>query len=530
MATYTIKYGDTLGGIASQTGKSIQELMRLNPSITDPDKIYAGRTLNVGDNAPAPAPTPASSSKQTIAQVAKVSVPNYVEDPTTSKIGKSLKQQATEKVNEEAIRAATRARIQGQIDAINAAVQDQIVNFRNTTGKNRQGQSYALAAAGGRIGSATGEAEFRTTEDFNNQEEQTYRSEANAKISALLGAATRDATAEIESKRAAIKEGADKYFEFLETQGQRKKDQITAFLRNMLALGVDPSEIDDKDFEQIEDQYGFTKDQLVSLFGDIKTEQDSATRATEKEKVELDKAKMAANQFDLSEGEARYVYDPETGTAKLVAARAKTYAPKEGGGSSSSGTTLAYDDPNYTLDAIRKSKGGRVMTQGELKPITDIQTIVGQADTLTKFINTVDTGPIVGIIKSNNPYDEKAQAMKAAITAIVPKLARGVYGEVGVLTDADIENYSKTIANLRSTADVNKAVMAMTLDIATRSLASQLNSMAAGQRDVSRFESIYTGLNERASDLKSQLGYGSAPSSEPASFTSKSGKTYNLPN
>ena len=212
MNSYTIQYGDTLSGIASKTGKSIQELMRLNPSITDPNKIQAGRTLNVGDNAPAPAPTPApaaTSQKQTIAQVAKVSVPTYVEDSTTTKIGNNLRDQATEKVNEEAIRAATRARIQGQIDAINAAVQDQIFNFRNTTGKNRQGQSYALAAAGGRIGSATGEAEFRTTEDYNNQEEQTYRSEANVKISQLLGASMRDAQTEIEAKRAAIKEGAD---------------------------------------------------------------------------------------------------------------------------------------------------------------------------------------------------------------------------------------------------------------------------------------------------------------------------------
>lgn len=531
MASYTIKYGDTLSGIASQTGKSMQELLTLNPSISDPNKIYAGRSINLGADAPTPAPDPNAGKKQTIAQVAKVSVPDYVEDPTTTKIGKTLKSQATDKVNESAIRAATRARIQEQIDVINAAVADQIANFRKTTGKNREGQSYALAAAGGRIGSATGESEIRATEDFNNQEEQTYRSEGNVKVGALLGAASRDAQAEIEAKRAAIKEGTDKYFEFLETQGARKKDQITSFLRNMLALGVDPTEIEDKDFEKIQDQYGFTKDQLSSFFSEIKTQQESANREAEKEKVDLDKARMDANQFDLSEGQARYVYDPETGEAKLVAARAKTYAPGSGGngGGNSSGTTLAYDDANYTLDAIRKSKGGRVMTQGELKPITDIQTIVGQADALTSLINSVDTGPIVGIIKSNNPYDTKAQQMKAAITAIVPKLARGVYGEVGVLTDADIENYSRTIANLRSTGEVNKAVMAMTLDIATRSLASQLNSMAAGQRDVSRFEPIYTGLNSKATSLKSELGYGATPTSEGAAYTSKGGKTYTLP-
>ena len=538
MNSYTIQYGDTLSGIASKTGKSIQELMRLNPSITDPNKIYAGRTLSLGTSAaPTPAPAPAATpAKQTIAQVAKVTVPTYVEDKTATQIGNNYKSQATQSINEEAIRAATRARIQGQIDAINAAVSDQIANFRNTTGKNRQGQSYALAAAGGRIGSATGESEFQTTENYNNQEEQTYRSEANVKISSLLGAATRDAQSEIEAKRAAIKEGADKYFEFLDNQGKQKRDQVSAFIKNMLALGVDPTELSDSDFEKLQDQYGFSKDQLISLYSDAKTQkatadQESAKSAAdlEKTKADAEKAKNEVNQFELSEGEGRYVYDPTTGTAKLVASRAKTYAP---GTTGTPGTTLGYDDPNYTLDAIRKSKGGRVMTQGELKPITDIQTIVGQTETLTGLINTIDTGPIVGIIKSVNPYDTKAQLMKAAVTAIVPKLARGVYGEVGVLTDADIENYSRTIANLKNTTDVNKAVMAMTLDIATRSLANQLNSLSAGQRDVSRFESIYTGLNAKATKLKSELGYGSAPASsaQPSTFTSKSGQSYNLPN
>ena len=307
--------------------------MQLNPLITDPNKIYAGRTLSLGASAPTPAP--AAAPKQTIAQVAKVTVPTYVEDSTSKQIGNNYKSQSTQSINEEAIRAATRSRIQGQIDAINAAVQDQIINFRNTTGKNRQGQSYALAAAGGRIGSATGESEFRTTEDYNNQEEQTYRSEANVKISSLLGAATRDAQTEIEAKRAAIKEGADKYFEYLDNQGKQKRDQVTAFIKNMLALGVDPTSLSDSDFEKLQDQYGFTRDQLSTLYNDAKTEKDQAALTAERAKVDLDKAKNDANQFDLGEGQARYVYDPVTGKTTIIASKAKTYAPTSGSGTAS---------------------------------------------------------------------------------------------------------------------------------------------------------------------------------------------------
>ncbi len=335
MNSYTIQYGDTLGGIASKTGKSIQELMRLNPSITDPNKIYAGRTLSLGTSAPTPAPAPAPVAKQTIAQVAKVTVPSYVEDPTTTQIGNSYKSQSTQSINEETIRAATRSRIQGQIDAINAAVSDQIANFRNTTGKNRQGQSYALAAAGGRIGSATGESEFQTTENYNNQEEQTYRDDANVKISQLLGASMRDADAEIKTRREAIQQGIDKYFDFLDNQGKRKRDQVSAFIKNMLALGVDPTSLSDADFQKLQDQYGFTKEQLSTLYNDAKTEKDQAALTAEKAKVDLDKAKNDANQFDLGEGQARYIYDPVTGKTTVIASKAKTYAPTSGSGTTS---------------------------------------------------------------------------------------------------------------------------------------------------------------------------------------------------
>jgi LysM repeat protein len=536
MASYTIKYGDTLSGIAARTGKSISDLMRLNPSITDPNKIYAGRTISLGNDAPptpAPKNTPAPNTQKSIADVARVTVPDYQEDPTTNALLKKYKNESTQEVDEEAIRRATRDRIQAQIDAINNATEAQISRFRQTTGKDRIGTSVAQQARGGRIGSDFGASEISTVETFNRQDEDLYRREANSKISALFDLAARDATSEIAAKRAAIEKSVDKYFEFLGTQNERKQQQLSNFVQYMLALGVDPTSLSDVDLKKLQTQYGVGKEQIANLYDSAKSakadkdrESQMADADLEKTKADAEKARASVNQFDLSEGEARYVYDPETGTAKLVASRAKTYAPK-GGSVSGDGTTLGYDDPNYTLESIRSSKGGRFLTQSELKPITDIQTIVGQAETLTGLINSVDTGPIMGIIKSANPYDTKAQLMKSAIVAIVPKLARGVYGEVGVLTDADIENYSKTIANLRSTVDVNKAVMAMTLDIATRSLANQLNSLSAGGRDVSNFEAIYTGLNSKATKLKSELGTTSEPKS--TEFKSSSGKAYVLP-
>lgn len=59
MATYKIKYGDTLSGIASKYNTSVNTLMNLNPYITNANKIYAGNTLKL------PGSSSSSSSNKT---------------------------------------------------------------------------------------------------------------------------------------------------------------------------------------------------------------------------------------------------------------------------------------------------------------------------------------------------------------------------------------------------------------------------------------------------------------------------------
>ncbi len=47
MSAYRIRTGDTLSGIAQRYGTSVSALMGSNPSITNKNLIYAGRTLNL---------------------------------------------------------------------------------------------------------------------------------------------------------------------------------------------------------------------------------------------------------------------------------------------------------------------------------------------------------------------------------------------------------------------------------------------------------------------------------------------------
>lgn len=46
-SSYLIKKGDTLSGIAKAQGTTIADIMKLNPSVTDPNLIYAGKTLSL---------------------------------------------------------------------------------------------------------------------------------------------------------------------------------------------------------------------------------------------------------------------------------------------------------------------------------------------------------------------------------------------------------------------------------------------------------------------------------------------------
>lgn len=55
MATITIQKGQTLSGIAKQQGTTIDALLKANPTIENPNVIYAGSALNLPE---APKPTP----------------------------------------------------------------------------------------------------------------------------------------------------------------------------------------------------------------------------------------------------------------------------------------------------------------------------------------------------------------------------------------------------------------------------------------------------------------------------------------
>lgn len=112
-----------------------------------------------------------------------------------------------------------------------------------------------------------------------------------------------------------------------------------------------------------------------------------------------------------------------------------------------------------------------------------------------------DTGPIVGIFRSANPWDVKARLLQAQITKIIPGLARGVFGEVGVLTDQDVALYSKTLGTLTSPEEINKLLTSAAIKMVSNSYEDKLRGMAESKLDVSGFLPGLVDLRNTANKL-----------------------------
>lgn len=154
---------------------------------------------------------------------------------------------------------------------------------------------------------------------------------------------------------------------------------------------------------------------------------------------------------------------------------------------------------NDIYGVIRASAGGAATGDTFNNSFEKAVNVSQQIGDLQKSMVDAKTGPLLGIIRSNNPYDTKAKLIQAQLQAIVPNLARGVYGEVGVLTDNDIANYSKTLGNLTTTEEANQALLGISLKSVQRSLENKIKVAAGLGKDVSGILQVYKSVKD-ASD------------------------------
>lgn len=157
-------------------------------------------------------------------------------------------------------------------------------------------------------------------------------------------------------------------------------------------------------------------------------------------------------------------------------------------------------------DILAYSAGGQPVNQTQEGQLSKLWQALNQIGDIQQLIKWQVTWPLIGKVKSMNPFDTDAQTLKAGLNALIPNLARWVYGEVWVLTDADVAQYAKTIPNLNSTQDVNKAVLAMTLKTIANGYKSKLQNMAWAGFDVWGMEWIYNNIMYEVDRINQELG------------------------
>lgn len=134
--------------------------------------------------APSPYPTvtaPASTSGFTpsVSRYTAPPAPTVPDVPATPTAAPTLGT-----VDENTIRQQTADRMQSQIDAINANYAD-LITQENQTGQDRTGQTRAVNARSGTIGSDFGDAAATKTDQFNKQQVKSLQDEKMAKVAAV---------------------------------------------------------------------------------------------------------------------------------------------------------------------------------------------------------------------------------------------------------------------------------------------------------------------------------------------------------
>jgi hypothetical protein len=152
---------------------------------------------------------------------------------------------------------------------------------------------------------------------------------------------------------------------------------------------------------------------------------------------------------------------------------------------------------------MKASAGGSKMDSTAVNIIAKYGTSVAQLVDLKKEIDSLKakggTGSFKGRITDKKFWDADNATIRAKLQGAIPTIARGVFGEVGVLTDQDIENYKQTIPNVKTpTEAVDRIYQGLLATINSRIL-STYESYANAGYDVSGFAETYRNLKQSIS-------------------------------
>ena len=171
---------------------------------------------------------------------------------------------------------------------------------------------------------------------------------------------------------------------------------------------------------------------------------------------------------------------------------------------------------DYLTSSLANSAGGAKVPVEQLNALVKSFDSVNQVQYLTELFNKdktvgldgskIDLSPITGWLQSKNPWDADAQTINAILTGTVPTVARGIFGEVGVLTDADVALYKQVLPNLTQTDEVKALVSAALLRTVKNGLQNRLEILANSGYDVSGLAPKYNMLASQIAQIEGELG------------------------
>ena len=218
--------------------------------------------------------------------------------------------------------------------------------------------------------------------------------------------------------------------------------------------------------------------------------------------------------------------------------------PKAGGAGSGLNTgSFEFGTPEYVSAAIESSSQyDKRLLADERKNITSAKRAIGSLElyqqaingTLDKKVSTEVFGEGTGVIKGRLRTlagvwggDPNAAAVNAIIQGIIPTIARGIFQEVGVLTDADIANYKKVVPDINKPENANKLIELVLLKTLERTYADTLLTAAQNQTNVSNFKDEYNDVIKRIQVLTGETSP-KTPLKSGSSGTTSGGLKYTI--
>lgn len=154
------------------------------------------------------------------------------------------------------------------------------------------------------------------------------------------------------------------------------------------------------------------------------------------------------------------------------------------------GTFVRFPDGKYQLIEQETSEL-KPLDQSGVEMAMALQSGEEDLGKIFEVFSNVDSGPIAGRLSGLNPYNVELATLNSLVDQAVPNFARGVFGEVGVLTDADMSRYRSLLPEAATPQNVGQALRQVLSEKLDRSKKNFIETYEAAGRDVGKMRELF---------------------------------------